>query len=415
MPMTLAVDDLVPGVVLHQNVTGPSGRLLLASGVKLSEAHIRNLEKWGVVAVQVCFGSDDENRTDTGPVPPELVEETKRQLREIAGFLAQKKNIPLASFHLLTTTLNGVIQRIFDHQGLLFNEVQLISHHDAHTYDHSWSVCVISLALAREAAAAGVLNPPDALSRLSLGLGGLFHDLGKIFVPLSVLNKPGALSPEEYALLQEHPQRGTDVLRKYESVSPMSRSIVLHHHQRWDGKGYGPASGFRLKGEEIPHLVRIVSVADAYDALISDRPYHPGYLPGDALSVLRQAGGSYFDPRVAPLLSGVVPDYPRGSVVLAKNGWVVHVNQAIRQGEPLHGTVVGALTAEGAPDVGEGVVLASAQTLCGGNSLQHLAQRLESLWQFRPTLEERPLVLHALSPWDVLLRHHFHRGVPSMP
>ena len=66
-------------------------------------------------------------------------------------------------------------------------------------------------------------------------------------------------------------------------------------------------------------------------------------------------------------------------------------------------------------DLVPGVVLASAQTLCGGNSLQHLAQRLESLWQFRPTLEERPLVLHALSPWDVLLRHHFHRGVPSMP
>ncbi len=415
VPMMLAVDDLVPGVVLHQNVTGPSGRLLLASGVTLTEAHIRSLEKWGVVAVRVRFGAADEDRSETGPLPPEMAQEVKRQLREIAGFLEQKKSIPLASFHLLTTTLNSVIQMIFDHQGLLFEEVQLISHHDAHTYDHSWSVCVLSLALAREAVSAGLLNAPDYLSRLALGIGGLFHDLGKIFVPLEVLNKPGALSPEEFALMQEHPQRGVDALRTYESVSPMSRSIVLHHHQRWDGKGYGPASGFRLKGEEIPHLVRLVSVADAYDALVSDRPYRPGYLPGDALAVLRQAGGSYFDPRMPLLLSGVIPDYPRGSVVLTKNGWVVHVNEAIRQGEPLHGTVVGSLTTEGAAAVGEGVELASAALLCGGNSVPHLAQRLESLWHFRPTLEERPLVLHSFPPWDVLLRHHFHRGVPVAP
>ena len=413
--MMLAVEDLVPGVVLQRNVTGPSGRLLLAAGVTLTEAHIRSMEKWGVAAVQVRFGAADEDRTETGPIPPELVQETKRQLREIAEFLENKKSIPRASFHLLTSTLNSVIQALLDHRGELFEEVRLISHHDAHTYDHSWSVCVLSLALAREAPSVGLSGAPDYLSRLSLGLGGVFHDLGKIFIPLEVLNKPGVLTAEEFSLIREHPQRGMNALRTYESVPPMARSIVLHHHQRWDGKGYGPVSGFLLEGEEIPHLVRLVSVADAYDALVSDRPYRPGYLPGDALTVLRQAGGSYFDPRVVQLLSGAVPDYPRGAVVLSKGGWVVHVDRAVRRGDPLRGTVVGSLAAEGQSAVGEEVTLTSAGLLCGGTSVAHLARRLESLWHLHPSLEEHPLALHSFPPWDTLLRHHFRRGIPVMP
>jgi len=87
----------------------------------------------------------------------------------------------------------------------------------------------------------------------------------------------------------------------------------------------------------------------------------------------------------------------------------------VRRGDPLRGTVVGSLAAEGQSAVGEEVTLTSAGLLCGGTSVAHLARRLESLWHLHPSLEEHPLALHSFPPWDTLLRHHFRRGIPVMP
>lgn len=124
----------------------------------------------------------------------------------------------------------------------------------------------------------------------------LLHDIGKIGVPDEVLFKPGKLTEEETALAQRHPEYGWAILQ---SVPGFERAslLVLHHHERYDGKGY-PAG---LAGEETPLGSRIVAVVDAYDAMISDRAYRKGLPYEEAVRRLKADTGTQFDPNVTPL------------------------------------------------------------------------------------------------------------------
>ena len=134
--------------------------------------------------------------------------------------------------------------------------------------------------------------PPEALR--TLAVGGVFHDVGKLFLPRSVLGKRGPLSAEEWGLVRRHPVWGAWVLSAWEGgLGPVS-SVALYHHERWDGTGYP----FGLRGEEIPLLARVVAVADAYDAMVSDRPYRRGKPPEIALREIRNLAGVQFDPEV---------------------------------------------------------------------------------------------------------------------
>lgn len=128
----------------------------------------------------------------------------------------------------------------------------------------------------------------------NLHVGGLMHDLGKIAVPDEVLRKPQVLSPEEFELIKLHPVKGAEILSRASlpwDVIP----IVLHHHERWDGKGYPHG----LRGEEIPFLARVVAILDAFDAMISDRAYRPAMPVEEALRRVISDAGKQFDPVLA--------------------------------------------------------------------------------------------------------------------
>jgi len=122
---------------------------------------------------------------------------------------------------------------------------------------------------------------------------GLLHDIGKIGTPGTILNKEGQLLPDEYAELQRHPASGSEILSKISSFAPLI-PIVRHHHEHFDGNGYPDG----LAGEQIPLLARIVAVADAYDAMTSDRPYRAGMPHEEALRRLLSGAGSQFDPAI---------------------------------------------------------------------------------------------------------------------
>jgi HD-GYP domain-containing protein (c-di-GMP phosphodiesterase class II) len=124
----------------------------------------------------------------------------------------------------------------------------------------------------------------------------LLHDIGKIGLPDSILLKPGRLTSEEYAITKKHPEYGWAILR---SVPGFERTslLVLHHHERYDGKGY-PAG---LAGEEIPLGSRIVSIVDSFDAMLSSRAYRSALPVDEAVKRLVADTGTQFDPRIAPL------------------------------------------------------------------------------------------------------------------
>ena len=126
-----------------------------------------------------------------------------------------------------------------------------------------------------------------------LEVAALLHDIGKIGIPDAILHKPAKLSDDEYALMKKHPEYGWAVMR---NVPGMERAslMILHHHESYDGKGY-PAG---LKGDEIPIGSRIVSVIDAFDAMVSSRPYRAGMPYAEAERRLLAASGTQFDPSV---------------------------------------------------------------------------------------------------------------------
>jgi len=129
-----------------------------------------------------------------------------------------------------------------------------------------------------------------------LYLGGLLHDIGKIGIPESILNKPSKLTLEEFEIIKEHPQIGYDMLQHVPAFRENSiLDMVLHHHERYDGKGYPHG----LRGEEIPLVARIMAVADSFDAMTSKRAYRNVKEMDYAINEIRNGKQSQFDPNIA--------------------------------------------------------------------------------------------------------------------
>jgi HD-GYP domain-containing protein (c-di-GMP phosphodiesterase class II) len=127
----------------------------------------------------------------------------------------------------------------------------------------------------------------------NLEVAALLHDIGKVGIPDAILRKPGRLDADEYALMKKHPEYGWVILRMLPGFERAALDI-LHHHENFDGKGY-PAG---LQGSEIPIVSRIVSVIDAFDAMVSSRPYRVGLPNEEAIRRLVESSGTQFDPAV---------------------------------------------------------------------------------------------------------------------
>jgi putative nucleotidyltransferase with HDIG domain len=162
-----------------------------------------------------------------------------------------------------------------------------VSARDGVTGHHVARVCALGVLLAEHVAPREAGNP-------QLAWGLLLHDLGKLAVPDAVLLKPGRLDPGEAEVMRGHAETGAQML---EELACLGRSVdvVRHHHERWDGGGYPHG----ICGARIPLWARITAVADAVDAMTSDRPYRAARSLGEALEVVREEAGGQFDPHIA--------------------------------------------------------------------------------------------------------------------
>lgn len=196
--------------------------------------------------------------------------------------------------------VKSVLEIIFDvtdrvklekENGELFIETvsafsSLIEKRDKYTGMHSSNVQKISIQIGKQ------LNlSPMEIDELSIA--ALLHDIGKIGVPEQVLSKPGKLTQEEYEQVKAHSRMGSDTIKDIPRLKNIAK-YILHHHERFDGGGYPEG----LKGKEIPLLSRIISVADVYDALTSDRVYRKRLTSREALHLMKEGKGSQFDPKL---------------------------------------------------------------------------------------------------------------------
>jgi len=170
-----------------------------------------------------------------------------------------------------------------------------------YTRGHSDRVALLATALAEELGL-------GLEERFSIHITAHLHDIGKIGIPETMLEKNGPLSPEEWEIMKTHAAKGGDILMQVKSLAPLV-SAVRHHHERFDGSGYPDG----LSGENIPYCARIIGLVDAYDAMTSPRPYRPGITHAAALAEIRGGSGSQFDPGLVAAFESLVAK--RGSLV----------------------------------------------------------------------------------------------------
>lgn len=214
-----------------------------------------------------------------------FVDEEIEMIKSLSGFFTSF----IATHNYVTT------QGRFE-KDMILTMIRILEYHDLYTKGHSKNVATIASLIAEK------LGLDDEIIKKTYW-AALVHDVGKIVIPSSILNKESKLTVEEFEIIKKHPVYGHDFL----STSPELRDLakyVFHHHERWDGRGY--PSG--ISGEEIPLISRIIMVADAWDSMRSDRPYRKELSKEKAMSELIEHSGTQFDPNIVRVFFKMLSD-----------------------------------------------------------------------------------------------------------
>ena len=194
-----------------------------------------------------------------------------------------------------------------------------LKHWDEYTSEHSMNVCILSISLARQ------LDLPEEEINL-VGLCGMMHDMGKMKVPIEILNKPGRFEPDELAIMQSHPALGWEILMESSGMPACVAEAAYGHHERLDGYGYPQG----LTAASIHPYTRIVTIADMYDAIVSDRVYKKGKTHLEAINILTENSGKQLDTALVIKFIQGLGIYPPGNIVEMSNSEVavvLEVNQ----------------------------------------------------------------------------------------
>ena len=328
------VDDLQVGVYVHDyNCTGDTGNIYIDPGAIKRESTIKILKTWGVkeVFIDTERGLDIDKaqsiirpRRITAPsglerkrlrpqVPFKFERQSALQISQEAMQAVEQAyqevidgKVPEAGqFYRIAERMYDSIHRNSDVLTLLSR----IREKDTYTLQHSVSVCSSVLNMCH------YYEMPETQS-LDLAVGALFHDIGKAIIPLSILNKPDKLTPEEAVIMKRHAEYSNELLAKVKGIPSECRDVALHHHERYNGSGYPHG----LAREEISFAAQLASVCDVFDALISERVYKPGMETVMGLRVIYEGSGEHFNKDLAYDFIRCIGMYPVGTCVILADG-----------------------------------------------------------------------------------------------
>jgi len=320
LPENLKEGDLLALPVLK----GHSDIVLLQKGTVIKKEHIDLLQNMEISAIyieepiEVKNGKEESLAEDQDAVRQRIIEEALPQpVKKL--YLACEESLneifnnvragDLSDVPKVKETAKNLAKEI-SYQPQLWQQIAMLKNKDQYSAVHSINVALFTIFLALRKGYYG-----QKLEEIATA--ALLHDIGKLEIPLSILNKKGKLSEKEWKVIKEHPLSGYKKLKEIEGISDLILNTVLSHHERLDRQGYP----FGLGQDSIPEAARIAAVADVYDALTTDRAYRARLLPHEALDVLlAEATENKLDPELVELFVRTVAPYPVGTKLLLSDG-----------------------------------------------------------------------------------------------
>ncbi len=330
---------------IDQAILDKTGRELIAKGAYLDDFQIEYLQKKSIGGIYVSEGEPDPEEIHSleAQLPAytkELIEKSRvedkskvtlsteviKRVGEGVQYLYE--NVESDNFLEATNNVTGELVKAIESNHAVAVDINLIKVSDEYTFKHSVDVATMSLIIGRNYGLS-----EDELREI--GIAGLLHDLGKSNIPLEVLNKPGKLDDDEFALMKQHSLFGFKILKEKGTFSDNILKGVLQHHEKMNGKGYPLGVG----AEAISRLARVISVADIYDALVTERPYKKGFPKRDALEMIFGMSTELDNKAISSFMNSVII-YPVDSYVQLSNGEMAKVVEN-NPGYPMRPVVIG--------------------------------------------------------------------------
>ena len=300
----ILVKNLKPGMVVARPFYNKNLSALLNEGIALKASHINSIKRIGVRGIYI----HDEISKDV-EFTPIIDDKTKlifagavNEMFEGVGKALPHKNSGLKDI------IRKLINQVSDNQDAVVNMLDL-KQFDDYTFQHCINVCILSIII-------GVHRGFSEKTLENLAMAAAYHDIGKLRVPLSIVNKPGELDDYELEEMRQHAALGVEYLKTTEELNSHIEMGILQHHERYNGTGYPLA----LKGEEISEIARIISIADVFDAITSKRSYKEASLPSEAVEYIMGNAGRHFDYDIVKVFLNRVAAYPVGLTVELNNG-----------------------------------------------------------------------------------------------
>ncbi len=297
-----------PGMTLAKSVSSPNGTFaLLQAGELLSEHYIKRLSFYEVDGIYI----EMEGTEDIDPksiISPQVKAAMTKEFRTLYN---NYFNQPCISGTTVTSTkkiAGKIVDNVLNREAHLMDMMEIKSYDD-YTYSHSLNVGVLSAMLASEL---GFMR--NRLEEVTLC--ALMHDIGKLDIPIDIINKNGKLTAEEYETIKNHSTYGVRRMRKCHNISSEVLAGIQSHHEKIDGSGYP----LGYAGTQIPFFGRILAIADVYDALTSQRSYRKAWHPKEALEYIIAGSDAQFDCDLVDVFSHLISVYPSGTIVKLSSG-----------------------------------------------------------------------------------------------
>ncbi|MHB0886481.1 MAG: HD domain-containing phosphohydrolase [Bacillota bacterium] len=309
----MSVNESILGLKAARNIYSSDGTLLLAAGFEVKEVYLKRLNELGIYSVYIDDGVREVEVEDVVSERTRL-EVLKRTRETMTRMGAGAKS----GVDELGKVMNDLMDELMANPAMMLNLVDIRAMND-YTFGHCVDVAVLALMTA-------INLGYNQFDLKKLGMGALFHDLGKIKIQDKVLYKPGPLLPLEWEEMKRHASIGFELLRERGDFNIVSAHVAFQHHEKLDGTGYPRG----IRGQEIHEYARVVALADVYDAVTTDRPYRPRKLPHQAVLIIRDGIRTHFDPDIVPAFISNIAIYPVGTILVLSTGEkarVVEVNK----------------------------------------------------------------------------------------